>query len=137
MLVRYSDIDHFRAGRTSLVGTYQMPVVPDTVVVAGRVGSSPAEPEDGCAGVWGVCAITDVETARAAVNTLIPNSRLIMVLSEGPDRTACAPTDESECACLNATCAPPVGHSSHVRTRSGPSHRKQRGSRLLTRTSLG
>jgi hypothetical protein len=62
-----------------------MPVVPETVVVAGRVGSSP---EGGGGGAWGDCAIAVVERASAALNTLIPNSRLIRVLSDALDGTA-------------------------------------------------
>ena len=69
-----------------------MPVVPETVVVAGRVGSPPPSPDDGWGVVCGACAIAVVETARTALNTLIPNSRLIVVVSEGLDRTSCAPT---------------------------------------------
>jgi hypothetical protein len=66
-----------------------MPVVPETVVVAGRVGSSPAALEDGW-DVWGACAIAAVEKASVTLIALIPNSRLIESSQKGWTARLCA-----------------------------------------------
>ena len=119
----------FPRGRTSLVGTYQMPVVPDTVGGRGPHRSSLAGRR--LRRRAGVSRHTDVETARAALIQAAEQSLHVRIQS-----LHCAHADERMHGL--ATYAPPVGHSSHGRTRSGPSQRKQRGFRLKSaRISLG
>jgi hypothetical protein len=71
MFVRYRDTDQRRDGSTSPVGTNHKPVVPDAVVVAGRVSV------DADGGGWGVWANTSVEAVKAVTRRITAASRLM------------------------------------------------------------
>src|SRR5690349_9917911 len=67
-LTRYALIDHFLRGSTSPVGTYQRPVSPMKVVVAGRVSVLAAFAAELCCGVadWLLDAVPVVVDCAAA-----------------------------------------------------------------------
>jgi hypothetical protein len=69
---RYTLADHLPWPSTSAVGTYQIPVSPKNVVVAGRVSSSDAGVadavwEEGGGGVWAKAAVEKQASAAASV----------------------------------------------------------------------
>src|SRR5262245_45312589 len=71
-------MDHLRSGSTSPVGTFQRPVSPRNVVVAGRVSVEPVAAA-GFLGAAGVCEGVWAAAGRATVSARTPAARACLI----------------------------------------------------------
>src|SRR5258706_12093980 len=93
-LTRYALIDHFFRGSTSPVGTYQRPVSPMNVVVAGRVWTSPDDVLVLDVVVWGFVVPLELDVwaaaldATASVNAAAITKRFLNIRTASKPSTA-------------------------------------------------